>query len=136
MKQLILDTNVLLRFLVQDDPKQSAAASKLFEAAQSGETQLVLDRIVVTELTYVLTGYYKRQRVDVANTLLAVAQSPFVKTEDESLVIDALIRFRDHGVDFVDAWLAAKGAAEGMPVASFDRDLDKFKDVRRHEPKA
>lgn len=136
MKQLILDTNVLVRFLVQDDPKQSAGASKLIAAAQSGDTELVLDRMVVTELIYVLMGHYKRVRVDVANTILAIVQSPFVRADDESLLIDALLRFRDHGVDFVDAWLAAKAAALSFPIASFDRDLDKFKDVTRHEPKA
>lgn len=136
MKQLILDTNVLVRFLVQDDPKQSAAASKLIAAAQSGDTELVLDRMVVTELIYVLMGHYKRVRVDVANTILAIVQSPFVRADDESLLIDALLRFRDHGVDFVDAWLSAKAAVLSFPIASFDRDLDKFKDVTRHEPKA
>ncbi len=136
MRRLILDTNVLVRFLVQDDPKQSAGAAKLIGQAQTGDTELVLDRMVVTELVYVLMGYYKRTRVDVANTILAIVQSPFVQADDESLLIDALLRFRDHGVDFVDAWLAAKAAAVGLLVASFDRDLDKFKDMTRHEPKA
>lgn len=136
MKQLILDTNVLVRFLVQDDPKQSAGASKLMGDAQSGETELILDRMVVTELVYVLMGHYKRVRVDVANTILAIVQSPYVRADDESLLIDALLRFRDHGVDFVDAWLAAKASALSFPIASFDRDLDRFKDVRRHEPRA
>jgi predicted nucleic acid-binding protein len=136
MKRLILDTNVLVRFLVQDDPKQSAGAAKLIGEAQSGALELVLDRMVVTELVYVLMGHYKRVRVDVANTILAIVQNPFVRADDESLLIDALLRFRDHGVDFVDAWLAAKAAALSFPIASFDRDLDKFKDVTRHEPKA
>ena len=136
MKHLILDTNVLVRFLVQDDPKQSAGAAKLIGEAQSAALELVLDRMVVTELIYVLMGHYKRVRVDVANTILAIVQSPFVRADDESLLIDALLRFRDHGVDFVDAWLSAKAAALTLPIASFDRDLDKFKDVTRHEPKA
>ena len=52
------------------------------------------------------------------------------------LLVDALLRFRDHGVDFADAWLAARAARDGQHVASFDRDLDKFRDVKRHEPKA
>lgn len=40
--------------------------------------------------------------------------------------MDELLRFRDHGVDFVDAWLSAKASAADIPIASFDRDLDKF----------
>jgi len=135
MKSLLLDTNVLVRFLVQDDAKQAAAASKLMSDAQSGIYELILDRMVVAELIYVLIGHYKRPRVDVANTALALVRSPFVRTEHEQELVDALLRFRDHGVDFVDAWLVAKGATSAHEIASFDRDLDKFSDVIRFQPK-
>jgi predicted nucleic acid-binding protein len=39
-------------------------------------------------------------------------------------------------VDFADAWLAARASHLRRPVASFDRDLDKFKDIKRFEPTA
>ena len=136
MKRLILDTNVLVRFLVQDDAKQAAAATKLINDAQSGAYELVLDRMVIAELVFVLMLHYKRARVDVANTVLAIVRSPYVRVEQEAELVDSLLRFRDHGVDIVDAWLAAIGARSGTGVASFDRDLNKFKDVKRHEPKA
>jgi len=135
MKQLILDANVLVRFLVQDDPKQSAAATKLMSAAQSGVFELLVDPMIVAETVYVLVAHYKRARVDVANSLLATVRSPFVRVEKEHQLVDALLRFRDHGVDFADAWLAAIAASGAHEIASFDRDLDKFKDVKRLEPK-
>ncbi|MBA3352699.1 MAG: PIN domain-containing protein [Blastocatellia bacterium] len=136
MKQLLLDTNVLVRFLVQDDAKQAAATIKLINDAQSGNYELLLDRMVVAELVYVLMSHYKRARVDVANTVLAIVRSPYVRVDQEPELVDSLLRFRDHGVDLVDAWLAAKGASSGLDVASFDRDLDKCPDVQRFEPKA
>jgi predicted nucleic acid-binding protein len=49
--------------------------------------------------------------------------------------LDALKRCRDRGVHFADAYLAAAAAELAHPVASFDRDFDKFKDVQRAEPK-
>lgn len=135
MKQLILDTNVLVRFLVQDNARQGAAAAKLMNDAQSGVYELLLDRMVVAELVYVLMSHYKRPRVDVANTVLAIVRSPYVRVEQEPELVEALLRFRDHSVDFVDAWLAARGARGGQEVVSFDRDLDRFADVTRFEPK-
>jgi predicted nucleic-acid-binding protein len=135
MKPLILDANVLVRFLVQDDPKRTAAANKLMSNAQAGAYELELDPMIVAEVVYVLAAGYKRPRVDVANLLLAIIQSPCVKAEQEAELIDALLRFRDRGVDFADAWLASKAAKTKHEIASFDRDLDKFKDITRFEPK-
>jgi len=72
MKRLILDTNLLVRFLVQDDAKQAVAATKLINDGQSGVYELLLDRMVLADLVYVLISHYKRTRVDVANTALAI----------------------------------------------------------------
>jgi predicted nucleic acid-binding protein len=51
-----------------------------------------------------------------------------------STVTDALHRFGALNVEFADAWLAARSAHTGRPVASFDRDLDKCKAIKRVEP--
>jgi predicted nucleic acid-binding protein len=72
----------------------------------------------------------------VANVLLAIIQNAGVETIDKEVVLDALQRFGNVNVDFSDAWLAARAAQLGCAVASFDRDLDKFKDIKRFEPTA
>ncbi len=135
MKHLLLDANVLVRFLVQDDAKQGPAATALLEAAERGEHRLHLDSLAVAETVYVLVGRYHRNRDDVATALLAVVQNAGVETAEAEIVADALRRFAAAKVDFADAWLAARAAQLGFGVASFDRDLDKFKDIRRIEPK-
>jgi predicted nucleic acid-binding protein len=133
MKELLLDANVLVRFLVQDDPKQGVAATALFEKAERREVLLHLDGLAVAEVVYVLIGRHGQQRSDVVNVLLAVIQNVGVETAEREIVIDALQRFGAMNVDFPDAWLAARAARTGRPVASFDRDFDKFKDVRRFD---
>ena len=75
-------------------------------------------------------------RKDVVSKLLVFLQSRGIKAHEQERVLDALARHRDHNIHFADAYLAAAGADSGLPVASFDRDLDRFKDVRRLEPKA
>ena len=134
MKEFLLDANVLVRFLVQDDPKQSSAAAALFEKAERREVLLHLDALVVAETVYVLIGRYGRSRTEVANVLLALIQNAGIETMEAEVVTDALHRFAAFNVDFSDAWLAARASRLRRPVASFDRDLDKFKDIKRHEP--
>lgn len=134
MKEFLLDANVLVRFLVQDDPKQSAAATALFEKAERREVVLHLDALAVAETVYVLIGRYGRSRTEVVNVLLAIIQNAGIETMEGDVVTDALQRFAAFNVDFSDAWLASRGAQLRRPVASFDRDLDKFKDIKRFEP--
>jgi len=136
VKELLLDANVLVWFLVQDDPKQSAAATALFEKAERREVLLHLDALAVAETVYVLIGRYGRSRAEVVNVLLALTQNAGIATMEEAVVTDALQRFAAFNVDFSDAWLASRSAQLRRPVASFDRDLDKFKDIKRFEPSA
>jgi predicted nucleic acid-binding protein len=136
MKELLLDANVLVRFLVQDDPKQSKAATALFEKAERGEVRLHLDALAVAETVYVLMGRYGRNRTEVVTVLLAILQNAGVETLDEEAVTDALQRFGGANADFSDAWLAARAAQSKRAVASFDRDFGKFKDLKRFEPTA
>jgi predicted nucleic-acid-binding protein len=134
VKEYLLDANVLVRFLVQDDPKQSAAATALFEKAERREVVLHLDALIVAESVYVLIGRYSRSRTEVVNVLLAFIQNAGIETMEKDAVTDALQRFAAFNVDFADAWLAARAARLHRPVASFDRDFDKFKDIKRFEP--
>ena len=50
------------------------------------------------------------------------------------MIIDALNRFASKSVSFIDAMLASQSAAMKIQPASFDRDLDKFTDIKRFEP--
>jgi predicted nucleic acid-binding protein len=136
MRELILDANVLVRFLVQDVPQQAKAARKLVEQAESGALLLVVDPMIIAETVYVLTSFYKKPREAVADALMAFVQSDGVSVAEESRLVDALRRFQRSSVDFADAWLAATAAETHREVASFGRDLDRFADVKRFEPRA
>jgi predicted nucleic acid-binding protein len=136
MKEFLLDANVLVRFLVQDDPKQGAAAGALLEKAERREITLHLDGLAVAETVYILIGRYGRSRKEVADVLLSLIQNAGIETIEAEVVADALRRFGALNVDFVDAWLASRAALLDRPVASFDRDFDKFKDIKRFEPVA
>ena len=136
MKTYILDANILVRFFTQDPPALGRAATKLLEAAAMGDVDLRLDPAIVAEVVFVLTKVYRRGRSAVADALLELIENPGLTVAASDVVRDALKRFKSVSVDFADALVAAIAAEQKAPIASFDEDLDKFKDVTRFEPRA
>jgi predicted nucleic acid-binding protein len=133
--QYLVDTNVLVRFFTGQPPDMAAKAKALVAEADAGDVVLEVLPIIVAETIYTLESFYGMDRKDVAGKLLAFLLSRNVKPHERDRVIDALQRHRDYTIHFADAYLAAASAELKFAVASFDRDLDKFKDIKRHEPK-
>ena len=130
----LVDTNILLRFLSGEPVRQAEAAKKLFSEAAAGEVVLDVSPVIVAETIYTLLSFYGVERDEAAGKLLMLLRQPGVKLRDGPQVFSALERLRTANVGFADAFLAAGGAAENVAIASFDRDLDKFQDVKRFEP--
>lgn len=130
----LVDTNVLLRFLSGQPAKQAAAAKKLFQDAAAGTATLDISPVIVAEVMYTLISFYKVERTEAAVKVAALLRRRGVRLRDADQVFGALERLQQTNVGFADAFLAAGGAEEDVPIASFDRDLDKFKDVTRFEP--
>jgi predicted nucleic acid-binding protein len=124
-----LDANVVLRFLRNDDEKQSPAAARLIAGAKGGKIRLVMSAVTVAEVFYVLARAYKHPRPDAAAKILPLVQSAVIEFDNRALIIDSLERVGKANVDFGDAYLAATAAALGDIVATFDRDLESFGDM-------
>ena len=134
MKRYVLDTNLIIRFLTDDHPKMSRAAAALLEESATGKTELLLEATIVTEAVFVLTGFYKRPRAEVADALRDLITGCRLRVPNSAVVLDALARFKAHPVDFPDALIAALAVSEGIPVASFNLVFDRFKDLKRSKP--
>lgn len=135
MKRLHLDANVVLRFLRDDDPRQSPAARRLMAEASEGKIAPVLSIVTIAEIFYALRASYKLPRPEIATLLDGLVRSGVFEVEEEVRLLDALVRVKTANVDFGDAWLAATATAAGESVASFDEDFAKFPDVVWHRPK-
>ena len=124
-----LDANVVLRFLRNDDARQSPASAKLFARAKSGQVRLAISAVTVAEIFYVLARVYKHTRVEAAARLIPLIQSDALEAEHRKRILDALRRVTLANVDFGDAYLAATAVEQGDKVASFDTDLQFFPDL-------
>jgi len=128
-KRRLVDTNLIVRFLVQDHEKHAKAAGKLFDACDRGDVVIVVLPAVLAECVFVLESFYEHPRGDIASALGRLISSPGVEI-DAAISLNALDRYRKTKVHFVDCLIAATAATENMPVASFDQDFRKFTDVR------
>ena len=129
IKRRIIDTNLIVRHLVQDHERHAKAASKLFEASDRGAVTLVILPEVLAESVFVLESFYKHKRADIAQTLTALISSPGIEMEDLAIHLDALERYHRSKLHFVDCTIAAAAASRGLPVATFDAEFKRFGDV-------
>jgi len=129
-KRRLVDTNLIVRHLVQDHEKHAKAAEKLFDACDRGDVAVVVLPAVLAECVFVLESFYEHSRADIASALGRLISSPGVEIDSPTIQLDALDRYRKTKVHFVDCLIAATAANENMPVASFDQDFRKFNDVR------
>ena len=115
-----LDTNVLVRYVMQDDARQSARASRLIESF-TGEEPGFVPLVAVLELVWVLSGSYGLGRAQVAAALESLLRSKELVVDCADLVAQALSRFRDAGADFADALIERIAVSAGCPVTmTFD----------------
>jgi predicted nucleic acid-binding protein len=125
----LIDTNLIIRYLVQDHERHAKAAGKLFDACDRGEMTLVVLSVVVAECVFVLESFYKHTRSDIARTLSALVSSPGMELDELAVHLDALQRYRSSQLHFVDCVIAATAASQDLSVATFDSDFKKFSDV-------
>lgn len=113
-----IDTNVLVRFLVEgDDPRQASLARSLFS-----ENRIAVAHTVLLEAEWVLRRSFRFPRSDIAAALLRLMGMPSVMFERKDSVLGALRAF-EKGFDFADAMHVATSAGDVTEFATFDRDF-------------
>jgi len=119
-----LDTNVLVRYMTEDDPRQAAAAAKEIEGAGKKGEKLVVRPLVLCELAWVLESAYgigKKELLEVFERILRTAQ---FEIPGKDLVWKSLADYRTGRGDFSDYLLGRWNEDEGASVTiTFDKAL-------------
>lgn len=123
MNTYLLDTNIIMRFLRDDDPAQSPKAQALFASAATGQCVLLLSPLVITESVWVLKSFYKVERNAIADSLSALIRRRGISCEAEEIVADALACYGSTNLDIVDCFLVAQAKAASSAVATFDEGI-------------
>jgi predicted nucleic-acid-binding protein len=121
---IALDTNVIVRYLVEDDAAQSArAARRIASASQSGEP-LFVSATVLCEVAWVLVGAYKTPKAELVSVIRQLLRARQLEVENKDALqrsLDAFERGRGDLADYVIRETAALHGCEA--VATFDKAL-------------
>ena len=116
-----VDTNLLVRLLTRDDPKQVAAAERFVSAGAW------VPHLAIAEATWVLASVYKRDAKAIARALDMLLKHAQLTVQDSDAVAAALEHLRRHPrIDFSDCLMLEVARKAGhTPLGTFDRRLSK-----------
>lgn len=122
----LIDTNVILRYLIGDIPAHAARSAALMERLESGAERAEIIESVISEAVWTMESFYKVSRSEIAERLAAILTFRGVMAPRKGVLISALARFGSTSADFVDCLLAAQAQQRNLIVYSFNA-----KDFRR-----
>lgn len=126
-----LDTNILVRFIVQDDAAQFAAAKQLISRCVADGSTLFVPVTVALELEWVLRSSFGLDKRDVLQTFSGLLSSRELSFESERAVEVALQLFRQSSADFADCLHVALAAQGGeQPLWTLDKGAAKISGAR------
>lgn len=127
---IALDTNVLVRFLVQDDVDQAKIAGEIIDQLTDAALGFI-GREVVVELVWVLERAYGYERTDIATALDGLLSARELLLEDADDIGPALEFYRNEGFGFADLMIAAAAHRSGaVELVTFDRKAARLPGVR------
>ena len=122
-----LDTNVLVRFLVKDDERQSEIVYRVFRQAEMDNNTFFVPLLVILETLWVLESVYKLARNDILDSMNEVLLMPILKFEAQATIQRFIILARESKVDLSDILIACAAKLSGCEsVLTFDKKASKF----------
>jgi predicted nucleic-acid-binding protein len=117
-----LDTNVLVRYLTQDDPAQADVAAKFMDSL-SQDSLGFISLVVVVELIWVLEASYRYKKAEIEQVLDTLLRSKELIIERAEVVWQALRKFHVSRADFADCLIERAGHTAGCQyTVTFDHN--------------
>jgi len=136
MKRIFLDSNIFLRFLIKDNRQMAKETKALFEAIEKGKIKAETDLIILVEIIWVLSSFFKIDREKIFEYISLLLKLKNFIIKDEEIISQALDFYRKTSVDFIDAFCASFVLRKKINfLCSYDKDFDKIKGVKRVTPK-
>jgi predicted nucleic-acid-binding protein len=119
-----LDTNVLVRYLTQDDPEQARKANAVVAESTAGSGRCYIGPVVLCELTWVLRESYDRTKPDLIKTLELILATRQFEIGSKDVVRAAVEAYRTGRGDFADYLIGESHRQDGCAeTVTFDRRL-------------
>jgi predicted nucleic-acid-binding protein len=119
----LIDTNVIIRFLVGDHKEHLKQSKKIFTQIQDGILQVEILSEVLMEVLFVVVKQYKVPKAITIEKLKGILLLEGVVNSDKMILLETLNMFLDKNIDYVDALICTKAKLEGYSKTSFDKDV-------------
>ena len=106
MKKYFVDTNVFMRYLLNDNPEHADRVEKLLDKAEKGEIRLVTGPPVFFELAWTLKSFYEMNKNEIYTCLLSIAGIPGLDVTDINVITESLEVYKEQSADFSDAYIS------------------------------
>lgn len=122
LRRVIIDTNLLVRYLTGDDPQKAKSVDNLLSKAERGELKILVPSIVIAELVWVLESFYQMHSTEIAELIEAVLNTPGIEVTEKSIIASTLKLYRTKNIDLIDAWIIEFAKDRGIKtIYTFDR---------------
>ncbi len=124
----VVDANVILRYLLADQPDHFRKANQFMGQVKTGEIGVFIPEGVIIECVYVLLKFYKVPRPEIVESLVGILNYKGVINENRSILIKSLSLFLEKNVDIVDAMVHTISKEYGWSYFTFDKDLKRLEE--------
>ena len=132
--KLFVDTNIFLRFFLNDHKIQSPTTRKLFSEAKKRKVNLVTNCLIIAEIIFTLDSIYNFPKREIIEKIQAVLVFEGLEVLEKDILLQAISFYEKKNIDFIDAFVAAYALENKIGVCSFDHDYDKIKEIKRINP--
>jgi predicted nucleic acid-binding protein len=130
-----LDTNILLRHLLQDHADQSPRATAYLVRIEKGEIRVRIAETVIFETVFTLQRQYGHPKSAIRDTLVPLIELPGIILPGKRMFREVFDMYAELNISFVDAYHAALMKRLGLTdIVTFDRQFDRVPGVSRLEP--
>lgn len=127
-KEIIVDANVILRFLTADVAELARKAKEFFKKAEEGKHKVIIFPITIAEVVFHLENWYKISREEIFSSLFLFLSPPWIIIPEKNAVLKALEDYKKYKkIDFVDLLLWNFSKELKKELFSFDKDFERLK---------
>lgn len=127
---VLLDTNIILRFLRHDQPQHFGHVRNLFQEAEQGTIDCYIDPVVLAEVIWTLASFYKVNRSEITTKLETLLVQKWIVNEHKQTLLSALHQYQETNLDYIDCWLLAVSEEKHILLETFDMKLKKRQKMR------
>ena len=126
-----LDTNFLLRYILNDIPSQADLAEKYFKQAKSNKILIYIPLLVFVEMDFALSRFYKFSKSKLIEVMENISNMPYIEIEKREIILEALDEYKRNNLDFVDLIFYCEAQFSGRKLLTFDKKLSSFRPKKK-----